>query len=393
MTMDIQVKSSDLRRAVAIAGKVIESRSSIPILGMVHCHANGALEITGTDLDMTVTTRIEREAGPMSDFVLATPKQVASALGAAGGKQVGISTIDGKAVIVSDDLRLSAGTLPVDDFPVHLDAPLEPIFAATLSKTNLADFARIAMAVSTEETRYYLNGVHLSSIDDGRIRAQATDGHRLFFVEIAVPDAKGSLPAGGVIIPRKAVSVLLDLAKSSEDGARLTIGHVAPANHDGTLAPEKSTAPRIRMTFRERAGQITVTSKPIDGTYPDAQRVVPAPGGIQALFKVADLRRAIKAITGHAKGSHAAKLDFQEGGKVAISSAFVTIGLRADVTIAAQHNKPGFAVGFNGGYLDSVLAAVRGDEILIDTADPGSPALFRDPADTAWTAVLMPMRF
>src|SRR5437660_11851923 len=90
MTMDIQVKSSNLRRAVAIASKVIESRSSIPILGMVHCHANGALEVTGTDLDMTVTTRIEREAGPMSDFVLATPKQVASAIGAAGGKQVGI---------------------------------------------------------------------------------------------------------------------------------------------------------------------------------------------------------------------------------------------------------------------------------------------------------------
>lgn len=391
--MDIQVKSSDLRRAVAIAGKVIESRSNIPILGMVHCHANGALEVTGTDLDMTVTTRIEREAGPVSDFVLATPKQVASAIGAAGGKQVGISTIDGKAVIVSDDLRLSAGTLPVDDFPVHLDAPLEPIFAATLSKANLADFARIAMAVSTEETRYYLNGVHLSSIDDGRIRAQATDGHRLFFVEIAVPDAKGSLPAGGVIVPRKAVSVLLDLAKSSEDGARLTIGHVAHANRDETLAPEKTTKPRLRMTFRERAGQITLSSKSIDGTYPDAQRVVPAPGGVQALFKVADLRRAIKAITGHSKFSHATKLEFQEDGKVLISSAYVEIGLKANVVVAAEHNKAGFTVGYNGAYLDSVLSAVRGEEILLDTASPDTPALFRDPADTAWTAVLMPMRF
>ena len=390
--MDIQVKSSNLRRAVAIASKVIESRSSIPILGMVHCHANGALEVTGTDLDMTVTTRIEREAGPMSDFVLATPKQVASAIGAAGGKQVGISTIDGKAVIVSDDLRLSAGTLPVDDFPVHLDAPLEPIFAATLSKANIADFARIAMAVSTEETRYYLNGVHLSSIDNGRIRAQATDGHRLFFVEIAVPDAQGALPAGGVIIPRKAVSVLLDLAKSSEDGARLMIGHVAHANRDETLAPEKASKPRLRMTFRERAGRITLSSKSIDGTYPDAQRVVPAPGGVQALFKVADLRRAIKAITGHSKFSHATKLEFQEDGKVSISSAYAEIGLKANVVVAADHNKAGFTVGYNGAYLDSVLSAVRGDEILLDTASPDTPAIFRDPADTAWTAVLMPMR-
>lgn len=391
--MDVQTKTADFRRAVTIANKVVERRgTTIPALGAIHCHANGALEVSATDLDLTVTTKIEREPGVDADFLLRNPRAMLQAVAAAGGKTIGISHKDAQAIVVSDSLRLKVGTFPADDLPLDLNRPLDTTFAVTLSQQHVADLARVAGAMSTEETRYYLNGVHLAAIAPGLIRATATDGHRLYFMEIAVPDATGELPGAGLIVPTKTIRLLLDLSKSSPDGVRVTVGNRAPANSETTTAPEKSGMPVLRLGFRERAAEVTLTSKLIDGTFPDCQRVVPTGGDIQALFQVADMRRAIRAIAGHSKSERAVRIELLENGAASLSAAYVSIDLAADIVIPCQHSRPGYVIGFNGGYLASVLDASRGDEIVLTMSNPDAPAIVRNPADTAWTAVLMPIR-
>ncbi|WP_242137361.1 DNA polymerase III subunit beta [Sphingomonas sp. TREG-RG-20F-R18-01] len=389
--MNIQVKSADFRRAIVLAGKVIERRHVIPILSMVRCHANGSFQATGTDLDMSLTATVARIPGPGGDFVMQSPKNVVSALSAAGGDTVSAWPEDGKVALASGPLTIAVGTLPTDDFPSDMERTITPAFSATLSRDHMDVLARVADAMSSEETRYYLNGLHLRSIGDTTIRAEATDGHRMYFADIELPDAAGTLPTN-CIIPRKAVALLFDLAKSADDGVRLAIGPALASNHIEGTAPEAVGAPRLSVSIRERAAEVTFQSKLIDGTFPDVSRIIPTAGKRQFLFQLPDLRRAIAAISGHSSTVRATRITLAEGGTAKISAAFIDIGLSAEVIVPCQHTSPGFEIGYNGKYLSSVIGSCRGSEILFDVEDPSTPGLVRDPADTAWTAVLMPLR-
>lgn len=389
--MNMQASSADFRRAITIASKVIERRNSIPILDTVRCRANGSFEATATDLDIELSAKVEREPGSDFDFAMTSPRLVVSALSAAGGKSVSVGFSDGKASIASDALTMTVGSLPSDDFPTSLSLPLQEDFTATLSKEALAAIARVAGAMSSEETRYYLNGVHLTLPEPNLLRVDATDGHRLYRCDVPLPDAVGGSGLNA-IVPRKVVGLLLDLAKSSAEGVRLIIGPAATANREDSTAPQKAGMPRLSVSVAERAAKITMTAKLIDGTFPDVGRVIPAAGNKQALFQVADLRRALAAVSGHSKNTRAVSLRLNDNGTATISAAYVAIDLAAAVTIPCEHRWPGFEIAFNGGYLLSVIDASGGPEVLFDVADPASPALVRNPADTSFTAVLMPMR-
>jgi len=390
--VNIQVKSADFRRAIVLAGKVIEKRNSIPVLSMVRCHANGSFQATGTDLDMSLTATVARIPGAGADFSMQSPKSVVSALSAAGGDTVSVTPRDGNVALASGPLTISVGTLPSDDFPTGLDLPLSADFSATLSREHIDVLARVADAMSSEETRYYLNGLHLQSTGETTVRAEATDGHRMYFADVELLDAVGTLPAN-CIIPRKAVALLFDLAKSASDGIRVTVGPALISNQIEGTAPERSGAPRISVSMRERAAEVVFQSKLIDGTFPDVSRIIPAAGKTQFLFQLPDLRRAIAAISGHSSTVRATRIMLAEGGTAKISAAFIDIGLSAEVIVPCQHTSPGFEIGYNGRYLTSVINSCRGSEVLFDCVDGVGPGLVRDPADTTWTAVLMPMRF
>lgn len=389
--MNIQTKSADFRRAIVLASKVIERQNTIPILGMVRCRLNGSFEAAGTDLDMQLTATVDRVPGDCADFVLQSPGSVVAALAAAGGDSVSMVPADGTVLLTSGPLSVTVGTLPSDDFPANFERPLNPLFTATLSKDDVAMIARVSDAISTEETRYYLNGLHMRNVGPTTVRIEATDGHRLYFADVEMPNATGSLPEN-CIIPRKVVRLLIDLAKSSDDGLQISVGTAALANSVDSTAPERQSAPRFNMVMRERGTAITLQTKIIDGTYPDVDRMVPKPGGKQFLFKAADLRRAIAAISGHSKNSRAARISLEPNGTAKITAAYLDAGLSFGVDVPCQHNAPGFAIGYNGRYLASVISSCLGDEILFDVSDPAAPGIVRDPADTAWTAVLMPMR-
>lgn len=389
--MTVQMSAAVFRKAIATSAKVIERRGTIPILSTVRCRANGRFEAEATDIDISLKVAVPRGPGAHADLSLMAPKHVVSAIAAGGGDSIVLDHADGKATIVSGALNLSVATLPGDDFPTYFERPITPRFSATLSDGHIAALARVADAMSGEETRYYLNGLHLRFVGASTLRAEATDGHRLYYVDIEAPDAQGALPSN-TIIPRKAVRLLLDLAKATSAGVRLTIGPTPPANSVEGTAPERAGADRASLSFEVGEQAISIATKLIDGNFPDVSRAIPDGGGKQMLFKTPELRRALSAISGHQRHVRATRIELAAPGIAKISAAYVDLRLSVEATVACEHASTGFVVGFNGGYLASVLAASGGEEVLFDAADASAPALIRNPADTAWTAVLMPMR-
>ena len=390
--MNVVASTADFRRAVNIATRVTERRNTIPILGGVRCHANGSLEVIGTDLDILLAVKVPRQPGPDASFALLSPREVVRAVHNAGGDEVALAPRDGKVDIVSGALSVNAATLPADEFPVTLDRELEQTFGATLSAEHLAEISRVTGAMSDEATRYYLQGLHLASIGENRIRVTATNGHQLHFVELVLPDAQGVLPDGGVIVPRKAVGLLLALGKDALDGVRLSIGRVPTANDVTSTAPERSGAPTVSASLSLRGAKVRLVAKTIDGTFPDCQRVVPAVSNRQALLPAPALGRALRAVSGSAKSYRAVRLDFTKADVVTVSASQVSLNLSASIDIACSHDMRGLVIGFNGGYFASIVAAAGGGEVLLDASDAMAPAIVRNPSDTTWTGVLMPYR-
>lgn len=388
----INTSVQDFRSAISLASMVPERRNTIPILSTLRCRANGALEVSGTDLDMTIKVAVPREAGDDAAFTLGDYQFVAKSLGANGGKALAIATGEGGALsFESGALEIKVKTsLPVDDWPADGGIVSEETFSASLSANHLRQLARVVPAISTEETRYYLNGIYLHHVEGWNYRAVATDGHRLIMVELALPDATGKLD--GIIIPRKAVSVLLRALGKSSDPVRISGGHGTLRNSTTTTAPDRAGQPRVSFSGKVGRASITLSTKIIDGTFPDYSRVVPKANETRAVFGMADIRRAIEAVARTESRVRAIKLDFLPG-SVRFTSKFAETGTDAGIDIPCQHNAAdGFSIGFNGQYLMDLLGSLNGDEVAMDLADSAAPTLIRDPADTAFTSVLMPMR-
>ncbi|WP_404711516.1 hypothetical protein [Sphingomonas sp. MMS24-J13] len=392
----IALPTQDFRHLIAIATMPLERRSSIPILSMVRCRANGSFEVTGTDLDITVSAKFDHGGGPEGSFMLAKPRSVAEAARGTGAHSVELTLGDSELGVTAGALTMKVGNLPpVDDFP-SLGEMAHETFTSTMSHAQLRSLHRIAASVSTEETRYYLNGIYLHQIAGTHFRAAATNGHRLSVIDLELPDARGELP--GIIIPRKSLRLMLALAgkpSPKDEGLRLAVGGINAPNRTASTAPERSAA-QTRMSMQIRAGKVDVclATKLIDGTYPDYQRVIPQPGESTKtfVFESAELRRAISAlshvVTDEARG---VKVSFDTEGAL-LSAQILDVALSSSIRVGCQHKHAGFEVGFNGGYLLSMIDAAGPGELVLSLDDPVAPALMRNPADTAWNGVLMPMR-
>lgn len=393
----INVSNGDFRRAVAIAASIVEKRATIPILTGVRCIANGHFEASGTDLDILLKARVARSGKGEASFMLPNPRALVAAIGAAGGSDIAI-TFDKNTGVALDANGFVAKVKGdavgnVDDWPDSGFVIAEENFTATLGADHLRQLARLQTAISTEETRYYLNGVHIRHIDGWTYRAAATDGHRLLVADLEWPDANGTLPADGIIIPRRALERLLDLGKGDQP-VSLVAGPTVLRNVVDSTTPDKSDAWRFRFAGEQRKIAWELTLKLIDGKYPDYARVIPQNCSHKALFVSADLKRALRAVSAgtESRRTPAMKLAFTVD-QVTVSAEWHDFGGSASITIPCQHDLPkDFTVGYNGRYLLDMLDAVRGEELAFGIADNAGPALIRNPSDGALFGVLMPMR-
>lgn len=364
--------------------------------------ANGALRLQATDLDTSATIEIAYEGKPFAAFALNYPHQIAKALRHLGGDRVTLhkpvpvakDSVRKHAQIASGQFDSRVAVLPGDDFPDLAVIGFEE-FAVDLGADALAAIARVMPAISTEETRYYLNGVCVDRISDWKYRFVATDGHRLMLIDVPLPGAVGVIP-DRTIIPRRFLQTVMKHFAKAKDPVRLTYGRRRLDNTaDSDLAPEPTGMPILEMAGKVGPATLALTSKLIDGTYPDYTRVIPKEFAHTVRLQRGDLVQAVRGLIALANGKvRALKLEAVPDG-VRLSLHSVDLG-DASFVVPAEHGlaPETLIAGFNGGYLLECLASLLGEEVQfdLDGQHSSAPTVIHDPADTAFRCVLMPMR-
>lgn len=369
--MKATVERATLLRCLGHVQSVVERRNTIPILSNVLIEADGdGLRLMATDLDLQVVETIAATvASPGATTVSAhTLFDIARKL--PEGAQVELAVANEKMTVVAGRARFSLATLKRDDFPVIAETDLPTSFtlpAATLRQ--LIDGTRFA--ISTEETRYYLNGIFLHVVDSAepKLRAVATDGHRLARIEFDRPEGAGGMP--DIIVPRKCVAEIRKLLEEA----------------DGDVAVSLS-ASKIRF----KLGTATLTSKLIDGTFPDYSRVIPTANDKLLKIDVKSLSEGVDRVAAIATTEKTRAVKIALGrDKVTLSVTSPENGTAAE-EVPAEYTSPEFEVGFNYRYLLDILAQVGSDQVDIHLADAAAPTLIRVNDASNALYVLMPMR-
>lgn len=376
--MTKELPDTPIMNALELLRLVIERRSSVPILTNVVVKVrDGMLYIIGTDLDVEVAIEVERAGVP--DYAVTASHAALHAIAATNGAP-GFTPMDGdtRLSILAADARYSLITLPMSDFP-HLTTDKAPDHSFRLPAAHLlADLLAVRHGMSTEETRYYLNGVYMhlfpvSAGDDAHLRFAATDWHRLFMVARPVPKGLGKMP--GVIIPRKVINVLIAALKRD-------------ASDDVTVEVSGGMLHFILPG-------VTITAKAIDGTYPDYNRVIPTANETRLECVAADLARAAEC-AGALRSERTQTLTIcfsKEGGHSIIANS--PENGKLVMPLPGKVTGPLFElVGLNAAYLADCLEPFGEATVTLAMQDPVTPVLFSSGEGEAarLKVVQMPMR-
>ena len=366
--MKATIERAILLKALGHVQSVVERRNTIPILNnvLIDAQDDGSIRLMATDLDLQVDERVAAQVSQAGATTVSAHTFFDIVRKLPEGSQVELSASDGKMQVVAGRARFNLSTLPRDDFPVIAEGELPTRFelpAATLRQ--IIDKTRFA--ISSEETRYYLMGIFLHVADD-KLKAAATDGHRLARITMPRPDGAEGMP--DIIIPKKCVGEIRKLLDEVE----------------GTL--EVSLSPtKIRFNL----GTAVLTSKLIDGTFPDYNRVIPT--GNDKLLKLDPKSFAAgvdRVATIASEKTRAVKMSVDRD-KVTLSVTSPESGTATE-EIAADYGSDNIEIGFNARYLLDILHEIEGDSVEVHLADAAAPTLLRENDQSNALYVLMPMR-
>ena len=369
--MKATIERATLLRGLSHVQSVVERRNTIPILSnvLIEAQAGGTMRLMATDLDLqideTIAAAVDQpgaitvSAHTLFDIVRKLPE----------GSQVELAAAEGRITVNAGRAKFTLATLPRDDFPMIAEGELPTTFelpAETLKQ--IIDKTRFA--ISTEETRYYLNGIFLHVTDEATpmLKAAATDGHRLARVTVARPDGAEGMP--DVIVPRKCIA---ELRKLLDDV-------------DGSVGVSLSGS-KIRFDL----GQAILTSKLIDGTFPDYSRVIPTANDKILKIDPKSFMQGVDRVSTIATEKTRAV-------KMALDRDKIILSVTSPENGAAAEEVPGdyaampFEIGFNSPYLMDILGQIEGDLVEVHLADAAAPTLIRENDSSPALYVLMPMR-
>jgi DNA polymerase III subunit beta len=370
--MKFTLERAALLKSLGHVQSVVERRNTIPILANVLIRAAGQdVSFAATDMEIEINETVPGQvsksgavtapAHTLYEIVRKLPEGAQVELSAASANQLTLS---------SGRSHFKLGCLPVEDFPKMPEGDLKHKFKLSAADLRML-IDRTRFAISNEETRYYLNGIYLHTAKTKNVevlRAVATDGHRLARVEIASPQGAKGIP--GIIVPRKTVNEVRKLIDESSGEIEIALSEA-----------------KVRFTFDD----VVITSKLIDGTFPDYERVIPT--GNDKLMQVETQKFAPavdRVATISSEKSRAVKLSLTPGHLV-LSASSPEAG-SATEELDVQYDGALLDVGFNARYLLDIMQQVESDGARFALADATAPAIIQDAADPSALYVLMPMR-
>jgi DNA polymerase-3 subunit beta len=365
--MKIKITRELLLPVLQATNNVVERRQTLPILSNLLFQVEGSrIRVTATDMEVELVHEIENPGN--SDGALALPARklldICRALPA--DAELTIEGSGTKAKIASGRSRFSLASMKADDFPSIGSFDVQVEF--TMPAETLIDLVESThFAMAHQDVRYYLNGM-LLEMDNNRLRAVATDGHRL-----ALTDKTIELDLDQVrqhIIPRKGVLEIARLLNATGGEVTVAIGE----NH-----------------LRVAGGQQSLTTKLVDGRFPDYERVIPREGSNTVLADREILRAGLSraSILSNEK-FRGIRLILKKGLLTAV--AHNPEQEEAEEEIEVDYTGEAMEVGFNVSYLLDVLGVMRTDQVRIELVDANSSCLLRAPDDASSRYVVMPMR-
>ena len=371
--MKVTVERATLLKSLGHVHRIVERRNTIPVLSNILLRTgDNQLHLKTTDLDIEVTETITADtvqagattvpAYVIHDIIRKLPE----------GAQVSLETTEdnNQITVRSGRSRFVLQTLPESDFPDIAEGDFSHSF--TVPAKDLKHLIEKAQfAISTEETRYYLNGIYFHVFEangTANLRSVATDGHRLARVDVPAPDGAAGMP--GVIVSRKAVGEILKLIDDGGDEVRVDL-----------------SSAKIRFSF----GDLVFTSKLIDGTFPDYQRVIPTENNWSMFVERDTFTKAVDRVATMAQEkSRAIKLLLEEN-KLTLSVSNPDSGFASE-DIEVEYDSPSLEIGFNARYLLDIAAQLNADTAVFKFADMGAPAVVQNREGASTLYVLMPMR-
>ncbi|MGJ8543908.1 MAG: DNA polymerase III subunit beta [Sulfitobacter sp.] len=371
--MKFSIERAALLKAVAQAQSVVERRNTIPILANVLIEADGSdVSFRATDLDIEVVDKapaqVEREGA--TTVAATTLHEIVRKLPDGALITLTADSAAGRLTVEAGRSNFSLATLPREDFPVMASSEYASNFTAKAAVLRRL-FDKSKFAISTEETRYYLNGVYMHVADgDGgqKLRCVATDGHRLARIDADLPMGAEEMP--GVIVPRKTVGELRKLLEDDDVQIAVSVSET-----------------KVRFATPE----ITLTSKVIDGTFPDYTRVIPQGNTRKMEVDAADFAKAVDRVaTVSSERSRAVKLQLDEDRLVLSVNAPDSGAAEEELAVAYADER--LEIGFNAKYLLEIASQVDRENAVFLFNSSGDPTLMREGDDTSAVYVVMPMR-
>lgn len=371
--MKISIERAALLKAISQAQSVVERRNTIPILANVLIEAEGEnVSFRATDLDIEVVDKtvaqVERAGATTVSAVLL--HEIVRKLPDGALIKLTDDGAAGRLTVEAGRSNFSLATLPREDFPVMATSEYTSNFSAKASVLRRL-FDKSKFAISTEETRYYLNGVymHIADSEGGKVlRCVATDGHRLARIDAEMPDGAAEMP--GVIVPRKTVGEMRKLLDVDDAEIAVSVSET-----------------KIRFATPE----ITLTSKVIDGTFPDYTRVIPTGNTRKLEVDAAEFAKAVDRVaTVSSERSRAVKLSLDED-RLILSVNAPDSGA-ADEELIVAYGDERLEIGFNAKYLLEIASQVDRENAVFMFNSSADPTLMREGNDTSAIYVVMPMR-
>ena len=368
--MDFTIDRNALLKPLGHIYSVVERRNTIPILSNVLIETNSSkVSFTATDMDMDIVEETSCIVSSQGKATLAAHTLFDIVRKLSDGSEVKIEHKNLNIEVSSGKSKFILPTLPVDDFPIMTNVEKGHEFSLqSIDLANLIDNTKFA--ISVEETRYYLNGIffHVPNSNNEILRAVATDGHRLAQAEIPLPEGAAEMP--GIILPRKAVGEIRKLTDVTDGKIKVIISNT-----------------KAQFVFPNTI----LTTKLIDGSFPDYQRVIPKDNLNKLVVSNQEFSKAIDRVS-------TVSIEKTRAVKLSLSNNLLSLNVNSHDTgnasedLEIDYNYDILEIGFNSKYLLDIASQIQGEKIEILLSDSASPALITDPDQDGAIFVLMPMR-